>query len=249
MLAEFLNSIVNLAKKGDSMEIVQLGRSPRKFWMRHGDTVKEFKADPPLRHSKLASFADLVKAIKDTRICPSAEVFYNPDGIQVVVDAHDRLEFLSFPFKFSARFQALAALVSPKSLNPKAAVQWLRYAIATPEAETVAALLRQLDFQRLQVGKSDIKHGRESLGRSVESIVQQADTIPEWFDVRVPVVIQAPLNEIQVTFRVGLTLDHETQTVVFQSPSDALANATEAFLRGVGAALADAEVIALCGVP
>ncbi len=249
MLADFLNALVSLVRKADATEIVQVKGSPRKFWLRHGESLEEHACDAPLRNSTLAAFGDLILAIKDNSICPSPEVYFDPKGIRVWCDSRDRLEFLSFPFKFSARFEALAALVSPKSFNPKAAVQWLRYAIATPEAEAVAALLRQLDFQRLQTGKSDIKHGRESLGRSVECFVQQADSIPEWFDVRVPVVIQAPLSEIQVTFRVGLTLDHETQTVVFQLPSDALANATEAFLRGVGAALAEAEVGALCGVP
>jgi hypothetical protein len=53
--------------------------------------------------------------------------------------------------------------------------------------EGLASRFRVLEFQRKNDGSSRLEHGRESLGKSVEAVVNNAENIPESFNISVPV--------------------------------------------------------------
>jgi len=89
----------------------------------------------------------------------------------------------------------------------------------------VITALRQIDFTRTSAGKSHVEHGKESLGRSVEAAVQQADKVPEDFVVRVPVYTNPGAGAFLVEVRVMLYLDLEGQQVVLQTMPDELEKA------------------------
>ena len=81
------------------------------------------------------------------------------------------------------------------------------------------------------------EHGRESLGKSVEAVVQQADAIPESFTLNFQPLVNYGLRLIEVSVRVGVAIDHEQQRIVFRLLADGLADARESMLRQLGEAL------------
>jgi hypothetical protein len=68
-------------------------------------------------------------------------------------------------------------------------------------------------------GKNDVAHGRESLGRSVEATVQQADKVPTEFEVEVP-IWSTPGANLGRSIQFGVHLDLEAQAVELRVLSD-----------------------------
>ena len=88
-------------------------------------------------------------------------------------------------------------------------VKFLRFGLSGA-TEVAARSLARVDFSRKSDGAHEAGHGRESLGKSVEAVVQQSETIPEEFEVRCPVYMNPGLRDLtSVSVRVGIYLDVE----------------------------------------
>lgn len=82
--------------------------------------------------------------------------------------------------KLSDPFCSLIKMQTKQTANQKAMVLWLRRYFGDCEAAKIlASKLRRVDFTRAAQVKGSFDHGRESLGRSVESAVQSTEDLPE----------------------------------------------------------------------
>ncbi len=246
MLADFIAAIGALAKEADRPKLLAHDRFPDVVFTRSEDgTAEALDVPPPRRLHKLLGLDDVIAAVKDAKVAPDPEVYHGPSGICVLLDRHCRRDTVSMPFDVSARYQVLRELQGGKAFAPKDAVKFLRYTLHGTGIEGVVQALRRIDFSRTSGGTSDVRHGKETLGRAVEAAVQQADSVPEEFVVSTPVYTNAGLREATVRVKVSIYLEVMSQAIELGTMPDEL----EASQVAVQRFIHDALVGALPGVP
>lgn len=234
MLAEFFEALKKHAVYGSKLEIVPIPGDPRRvFVTQHGQ--KEIREIPaPLVQDTIHSFVDFVDEVKRT---DSPVVYHDEKRLVVLRDSTDRREFATLPLQTSERWAAVLKLADGFAGTQKEAIHFLRFGLGLDRTDPTLVGIRKLDFIRNSTGKNVAEHGRESLGRSVEMAVQQADLIPEQFDVSVTPVTNRGLESLQVVVRIGVVLDLEAQRVVFRALPDEIPRARNTWVNGIGGLL------------
>lgn len=128
---------------------------------------------------------------------------------------------------------------APRTMHPRDAVKMLRLDLHGGKHEAVIQALSQVDFTRNSTGRSHVEHGRESLGKSVEASVQQADKVPKEFTVGVPVWTNNGFTRYSVLLTFGVFLDLDNQAVELRVLSDECQRVVNQSLLAVVADLRD----------
>jgi len=181
----------------------------------------------PLRYTQLESLPDLCLMAADELIAESPEVYFAESGVTLVLDRSDLRETVLCPLVTSEKWDSLLELVNGKSMTPAEAVRFMRFDLPGTGAEAAAVLtaLRNVDFKRTGEGRTVVQHGRESLGRSVEAVVQNIEAIPETFCVRAPIFTTLGAEGFEQTLAVGIYVDVSAEKIHFQLLPDEATNA------------------------
>lgn len=251
MLAEFLREVVGLAGKAKSVEFHANPALPRVVFVRHGDELLRENVPPADRAHQLEDFDGLVDALTDSAIAKSPEVYVSSNRIVGLLDREDRRARVSVDLAESRRFLLCSELETPRRMQPKDAVRLLKLELHGGTHDPVTQALSRIDFKRSLGGSTDVGHGRETLGRSVEASVQQAKDIPEQFTVAVPIWTTQGFQGYVQHVTLGLYLDLEGQTVELRVLSDECEAARNRSLAQVAADLRKAMpgVPVFMGVP
>lgn len=241
MLAEAIAKIVSLAPNIGQLEVLRIPELPRKVFVRSpGGEVMEFEREPTPRHAKIDSLEDLIAALVDRAIAQDPEVYHTANAVIVLLDRTQRHEQICMPLFFSQRFSWLMG-TDYRSGSPREIVKALQRGLGSSAPFPVVDAIRRVNFTRTNAGASVVEHGKESLGRSVEAVVQQADKIPERFVVRVPVYSNPGLQAFQAEVWMGLYLDLEGQAIEIWPEPDAIQAAIQTAQARLHEALVAAE--------
>lgn len=246
MLSEFIQTITSLARQSAETKVLKVEGSHRKLIVSQNGTHEWVDIDPPLRKCSLIGFDDVVATVTDSGMCPKPEVWVGPRGVVVLPDRDDRHERLTLEPAMSERFELLVGLSGKRGgMSQRDALRMLRLQLNGTGVGAVETALRRLTFQRRSDGGGSIEHGRESLGRSVEAEVQQADSIPTEFTVTTPVWVNPGMRSLtSVPVQVGVFLDLEAETVELRPLADEVAGgllrAQQLVASGLREALDDA---------
>lgn len=221
MLAELLHAVVGLSRQTTAVAFHTSGLVPRKLWVQHGDDLQQVDADPPMRMHQLAGLVDLIAALKDKAIARCPEVYVGGGQVIALLDRADRRDRITVDLVESARFKLCGVLQErPSKTQPKDLVKLLKLEFHGGNHNHVTQALSRIDFVRTSAGRTDVAHGRESLGRSVEAQVQQADQVPERFSIQVPIWTTNGFCCYTANVEFGLHLDLEAQLVELRVLSD-----------------------------
>lgn len=246
MLAEALDRLVDLGQQTVAVQFHQHRDVPTKLWVQHGSELKESDVPAPLRGHGLLGYDDLVAALKDKAIAPDPEVYVCGSAVVALLDRKERRSVVRVALSESKRLQLCREFeAKPRKMQPKDAVKMLRLELHGGRHDHVIQALSRVDFTRTGAGKSHVEHGKESLGRSVEASVQQAENIPKDFGVGVPVWTNNGFARYSVTIEFGLFLDLDEQNVELRVLSDECQRVVNATLVALANDLRDS----LVGVP
>ncbi len=194
---------------------------PTKVWLQHGTDLQETVAPPPLRVHGLLGYDDLVTALRDKDIAPAPEVYIAGNQVVAFLDRNERRSRVTVNLVESKRLQLCRGFeTQPKTMQPRDAVKMLRLDLHGGKHDHVIQALGRLDFVRNGTGRSHVDHGKESLGRSVEQEVQQAENVPKDFIVGVPVWTNNGFNRYSVNVTFGVYIDLDNQAVELRVLSD-----------------------------
>ena len=240
MLAEFLEKIAGYVRAGSAIECVTSKDIPELVFVRQGAVHSEHEVPPARRAHSVHGYADILSVCSD-QMAVSPEIFHDHTGIVVHLERGDRRDLVRMPLEQSHRFKVLRDLQTKDPMTQQEAIRLLRFGLHGTGVDSVIAALRRMDTTRKSDGRSLVEHGRESLGRSVEAAVQNADQIPEAFQVHTPVFINPGLAELtMVTIWCGVLLDLASTPVRIEIKplADEVSNAFIRAQEAIGAALA-----------
>lgn len=250
MLRDFLDRVLEVARRADSIEVVRDDAIPEMVFVRKGEAYADIAVPPGRRRHVVSSFYDLVAFAKDdASMSPSPivpEVFHDEDGVVVHLDRGDRRDFVTMPLSWTSRWGILASLSEGRKMSVRDAVRFLRFDLHDVGADSVVSALRRVDFHRRSDGSVSVEHGKESLGRSVEAAVQGAESIPDSFHASTSIYSNFGLRDASsVTVTVGIHLDVASEQVEFRTFADEMNDAQNAVVATIGSKLREG----LPGVP
>lgn len=250
MLSEFVDRLVTLGQGVQSAEFTVHQLLPRTLFVQHAGKLERIDAPAPLRKHRLTGFRDLVAALRDHEIAPDPEVYIDGTSVVAFLDRTERQSIVSMPLTETARFKLCCELEKPRGFAPRDLVKFLRLELHGGAHQAVTQAVSRIDFMRTSSGKTDVKHGRETLGKSVEAVVQSAEDIPESFVVTVP-IWSTPGCGWTKPIEFGIYLDNEKQQVELRAFSDECAGARNAALAELRNAIAEAcpDVPVFMGAP
>lgn len=185
MIKEAIEAVQKLTK--DSLEVTIIpvpGRGDKAILNVRGE-AKEISISPPARSHCIGSLESFCEAIATWG--DECKVFVNDkQAVAVLRDVEDRRDTLTMPLKLHPQFAFVKTMKGQQ--QQKQIVRWLRHDLAGCVPEGLVSIFRVLEFKRSNDGSSRTEHGRESLGRSVEAAVNNAENIPETFNLTVPVL-------------------------------------------------------------
>ncbi|GJM43460.1 MAG: hypothetical protein DHS20C21_03020 [Gemmatimonadota bacterium] len=249
MLAEFFDRIVGLGSRASEATVIRDSALPRTLIISKGERIEFRRADTPLRIVTLDSFEDVLALVENEDLAPNPEVYFSESSIWVVLNSEDMRECAILDLRESRRFQTIRALESePRSFTPKEAVKFIRYELHGVNADSIVAALGRVDFTRRSEGRNHVEHGKESLGRSVEAQVQQADKVPDTFEVTVPVFTNSGVRHTAIV-RCGLYLDLEAERVEIRVLTDEVQFALDTTMGRIRSTLEELTCPVFNGAP
>ncbi|MCP3916163.1 MAG: hypothetical protein GY711_11455 [bacterium] len=251
MLAEFLQQLEGLARRANGAEAFKIQDLPEKVMVRKGTEYSIEDVPPARRDHEVHGLSDIVAAVQDEAMAADPEV-YHGRSVKLLLDRGDRRDVVTMPLEVTSRFKRLLALVDGESLSVRDAVKLLRFDLHGTGVDQVISAIRRVDFSRTGAGAQSAAHGSESLGRSIEAKVQDADKIPEEFRVQTSVYSNPGVKDLsRVDVRCGVYLDVERECIEIRVLADELENAVNAAQLAIGNALRELlpEVPVFHGAP
>lgn len=221
MLAEFIGAIRDLSVKAAGASVVKVAEHDRTAYLVHDGKAEMVAVPPPLRNHSLFSVDSLCEFAQTAH----GSVWHDESNVVVMLDDADRREWATLPLVKSAPFLVLENLSrSTKTFTQKELVRLLRHDLRNAGVENVLAAVKRLEWKRTNDGRSSVEHGRESLGRSVEAAVNNAESIPEFLVATIP-VYSTPGADGRFAVYCTLEIDLQNERFALLPDLDSLADA------------------------
>lgn len=226
MLAEALKYIEGLMTRASATQLIRVPGRHTEAWMRTGSEVTLLNLDDPMMAHEISSFSDILNAavkFKEAEYCP--KIYFNETQVVVYVGADDLREKLTCSLKYTQRFVTLLNMGgSGISGSPADIIRTVRFQLNGIGFDELAASLRKVDFSRKSTGASDVAHGRESYGRSVEAEVQGTNNIPETVVVETPVYENDGVRGLRARIVCGIFIDAQQGVITLRPLADEIRN-------------------------
>lgn len=224
MLADFTKQLQTILEKAATPKVMD-SPDPRHMLIATGNTTTTFPIKRP-RASVFLDLASFIDAVEANTAAGEAEIYHTADMVCCVMNKDDRWDTLLLKLETTQHWQTLLALTTAAAFSQKQAVRLLRHDLAAAGCEAMLAALRRIDFTRRADGTRTIEHGRESLGKSVENAIQNADQIPADFRAWTA-VYSTPGCAWPVEIPLTVDLDAEAERIIVAVLPDAMAKALD----------------------
>lgn len=249
MLSEFVAKIAELTRGALQPTVTPIPGDPTQVLVTDRAGTQPYLIPPkPIAH-RFGSLDSLTSYVGET--CERAKVvaFVAPDKVVVVLDPDTRRATVTLPLVTSTAWGAAQLLSAPTGFcaPPKGIIDYLRHSLCV-EVPGMVSAIRRVDFKRTSAGHSVNEAGRESLGKSVETVVQGVDEIPESFMIFIPVYCVVGFDAT-VSLRVSVAVDFEQQQIRLRVHPDEIDRALSSVLERLTTKIGDGGIPAFRGVP
>lgn len=234
MLKDALAFIVDLA---DGRQTFKEFKEPggRHVRLRSPDgTVDRLEVPNPRNYKStdIHSFVRVIETVDVVDKSPIVFVRFCNDGVVATCyfSETERLDAIDLRINFSPQLLAFETLHKPQL--QRNVVKLLRDELYASIEPGLLPSLRSIDFQRRNDGSQTITHGRESLGKSVEKVVQSKNgDIPEKTQFAIPFFSARDFRDFEAKIPVAVDLDATNETICFAPEGDTMQLAYESALR------------------
>jgi hypothetical protein len=215
MLRDFVETIAAMAKSNMAPVVQDLDE--RTHLVTYNGSKEERPKPSPIRDHRVIRLVDLIEAINAFG-GKTAAILHDYSIIACELDSADRRDRVSVPLTATMQFVNLEALAKPRA--QKDFILFLRriYQDALPDGFLDS--VRSVTFSRSADGHGTVAHGKESLGRSVEAVVESSvAAIPERIDIDVPLYVNPDFPSRRAV-ACYVFIDAETQQFSIQTAPD-----------------------------
>lgn len=244
---EALEFLTDLGAKAAGATEIPTGNPTERVFLVDGQ-VQRFKVDPPLRNHVVDSLGSFIEACdhynQNTGKCV---VYYDETSVVLVVDDAARRDFVTMPLQYSDLFENVLKLRREEGITHKAFVRLLRHDLAgTGGADDLLPIIRRIEVKSSGNMTADRQHGRDSLGKSVDAVVQGTADIPEKVVLALPVYAN---DGMEFATEIPFSVDPQPDTATFRfNPlPDAVNIAKKNTMRWLGRQLEQTELPAFYG--
>ncbi|HJT35460.1 MAG TPA: hypothetical protein VJ783_25765 [Pirellulales bacterium] len=220
-------------------QIFDVPGDERSILIEHNGQLVERKIPPPLRSHVVESVADLVAATM--RWGADGTIWIDERMVRLVVSDDDRREFVTCHLKPAVVFSTARGLAKPICQADLVRLLRREFRDAIGAAEMLAAV-RKLKFKQHSEGHSNITHGGESLGRTIENEVTGLDglEVPELLTLETNVYSNEGERDKRYKLTLDLEIDPANQLFLFRPLPDEIERVVQAALNEIQARLSEA---------
>lgn len=204
MLKEALDFLASQFHKTKEARLLNIPGDGRTAYVDQDGQVKTYEILPPPRASKVDSVEDLCAAA--SAYGTDVSIWLSHEAVVAITDDDDRRDRVTLPLRHSHQWKTIKKLVDTPKLDQQQFIQLLRTDLIGigGRAELLAAV-RTIKFRSSSEGTSNIQHGNESMGRTIENAVTGASAIPD----QLTCVLSLYDNQGRNTDEFSVTLDLE----------------------------------------
>lgn len=241
MIVQALEYLFKAAHDAQSVRVLSVPGDGRTCYVDQRGDIHEISVAPPLRTHSVDTVADIIVAAKRWNTNPV--VWVSGQAVVLVPDDDDRRERVTLELHETEQF---AFLQECGHFSQADMIRAFRTKLlgAEKRLELIAAI-RSLKWRTSAEGSSDVQHGKESLGKSVESEVTGSGIIPELVVVNCAVYRNPGEEANQCAVGCDLEIDAVKQQFAFRPLTDEIENAVAVAIGSIRARIAEA----LPGVP
>lgn len=260
-LADGINAIAQLASaasKSREAKIVE-GIAPNELTkiVQFNDELKTFHLDPPNRAHKVQTLDDLVTAAKRWQTAVSDQslgvIWIGEGAIVLHPDDETRRDAITMPLVKTDLWELVTTLAKNSIVDQPALVRLLRVQLAAMAGSVeLLSKVRNIRFKSAEEGHSNLQHGNESMGRTIEREVAGADKLPEqlqvWAQPWINGAPDASDSKLRIDFEIRVTDKNFSLRPFPDDVQDALQEHREAIKQYLQEQLGDNQTI-LFGSP
>lgn len=211
MIKEALAFLSEQAVKTQEVHALRTGEHVTTYVLPSGEHVL-CEQPIPYRNHSMAHPESFVEAVHDYG-GQAVSIWLNGSLATAVLDddAH-RCSRIDMPIRVSEQFERLESDLPRSGMSQRGMISFLRSGFTGSQVSALIAKLRRIDFTRKSDGKSIQEHGRESLGRSVEAVVQGVEEIDDRFTIEVPFFA---FSGFRKAYKIEVLLDIDVQEEKF----------------------------------
>lgn len=255
MLKELVEKISELAVEATTLRVVTDPAIPETAFTQVGHVIEAYEIPPERRSHVVHGFDDFVAAVRrwgdldhvdpeDTNeddVRSKSVVFHDSTCIRAILDDEDRRDKVTLRLQMSDLWCAVAKLRNTPLLGtPAQIIRFIRFELCAEGTEALVAGLRKVNFKRLSGSASEVGHGSNSYGKSVEEKVQDADAIPDGFTVETSMYTNPGFRALSsVVIRVGVFIDTVSEKIELRTLPDEIDRCTNEVQMNIGNALGE----------
>lgn len=247
MLKELVDYLFGLGEKAALSRAARVFNVPgdgRTVLFEHNGSLLEASVPPPLRSHEVDSVADLIAAAKRWGSDDTGFTIWISDGrVSLVIDDRDRREFVTLDLKETTAFQTVRKLCDTGRMDQTSLLRLLRRELrGANNVQSVITAVSKIKFSRSERGESNMNHGNESMGKSIEVEVVGAGDIARL--ITIPLSVYKNPGEGDFSTVIALDLEivtHEQKFLLKPMPDEvdlalagAMASIHKKLLEGLG---------------
>jgi hypothetical protein len=203
--------------------------NPRMAVFEMNGQLLERPVPPELRKHTVDSVFDLILAATAwVGTEGKGTIWLSHKDIVLIVDDADRRERVTLPLVQSDVFEKMCELDQKPVMDQLTLIRLLRrhFRNAT-EASVVLAAVRKIKFNRNESGHSNLQHGNESIGRTIEAEIAGAADIPDRLTVPLNVYSNPGERDNVVSVAFDLEIDVHQQKFSLKPQPDEITTVIE----------------------
>lgn len=212
--------------------------------IQHDGELIDRPIPPKLRAHAVDSVRDMIDAARRWKGETGNVIWISADKVVLVIDDADRRETVTLPLVESYVFRRIKQLASNPVLDQTALVRLLRVELrGLVNAAAILTAVRKIKFRQSQAGHSDIQHGNESLGRTIEAEVTGAESIPDSLIVETNLFSNPGLDEMKSVIGLDLEIDVKNQKFLLRPIPDEVEKVTAVHLNGIRDEIENSDLV------
>lgn len=188
---ETLELIQETAQKAKAARLLDIPGDGRTAYMQLGGELQTVPIKPAPRNHRVCSLEDLIAFATRCRDDDTSNpvIWHADDEVVLIIDDADRHDRVTFSLTRSEPFEALWSLrnrTKPGALDLRLFIRLLRIVLGL-DNQGVVDQFRKLEWKLQGDTSAEVRHAKESMGKSIMAEVQGVDDLPDELVVSVPV--------------------------------------------------------------